>query len=217
MPFCALSVAKGIVINMIEAINLCKRFGDKIIFDNLNFIIKDGEFVCFSGESGRGKTTLLNMIGMLEPTTSGKILINGHEIKTSHERLKYFRSGIGFVFQNFALVEEKSVEQNLKFIRKNYRTGVTIDEALCMVGLSEKKDSKVYTLSGGEQQRVALARLFIKQCDIILADEPTGSLDNQNAKNILQILKKLNETGKTVILVSHDEYIKKNSGRLIEL
>lgn len=202
---------------MVEIQHLCKRFGDKILFDDLNIHVKQHEFVCLAGASGRGKTTILNMIGHIESPTSGKVLINGEEIVSKRERLNFFRNTVGFVFQNFALVEEKTVEQNLNLVHPRYRNKTTISEALEMVGLSAKIKSKVYTLSGGEQQRVALARLFIKPCDLILADEPTGSLDKNNAERVWDILNLLNKNGKTVIVVSHDEFIQKNSRRLIEL
>ena len=118
---------------------------------------------------------------------------------------------------NFALIENKTVEQNLELIRKGSRTNYTIEEVLERVGLGSKRNSKVYTLSGGEQQRVALARLFLKKCDIILADEPTGSLDAKNAQIIMDILLSLNAEGKTVIIVTHDRKIKDKAQRVIEL
>ena len=166
---------------MIEGIELSKRFEGRVLFENFNFKIESGEFVCFSGVSGCGKTTLLNMIGMIEPFDSGKLLIDGEAIVTPKQRMQYFQKKLGFLFQNFALVENKTVEQNLKLIRKQDRTNLTMEEALKRVGLSGVLKQKVYTLSGGEQQRVALARLFFKQSEIILADEPTGSLDEANA------------------------------------
>ncbi|MDR1158169.1 MAG: ATP-binding cassette domain-containing protein [Oscillospiraceae bacterium] len=202
---------------MIECIDLCKSFGEKELFHNLSFQIDSGEFFCFSGESGRGKTTLLNILGMIEPPTAGKVLFDGSEIRTNGERLNFFRTKVGFVFQNFALVEGKTVEQNLALVRKSNRQNISIQEALDNVGISEKVKSKVYTLSGGEQQRVALARLFIKKCDIILADEPTGSLDSHNAKIVIDILKTLNTQGKTVVLVTHDSNIKQVCDRVISL
>ena len=194
---------------MIEGIELSKRFEGRVLFENFNFKIESGEFVCFSGVSGCGKTTLLNMIGMIEPFDSGKLLIDGEAMVTPKQRMQYFRKKLGFLFQNFALVENKTVEQNLKLIRKQDRTNLTMEEALKRVGLSGVLKQKVYTLSGGEQQRVALARLFFKQSEIILADEPTGSLDEANANRIMQILKELHQEGKTIILVTHDEKIKK--------
>lgn len=202
---------------MIEGIELSKRFEGRVLFENFNFKIESGEFVCFSGVSGCGKTTLLNMIGMIEPFDSGKLLIDGEAMVTQKQRMQYFRKKLGFLFQNFALVENKTVEQNLKLIRKQDRTSLTMEEALERVGLSDVLKQKVYTLSGGEQQRVALARLFFKQSEIILADEPTGSLDEANADRIMQILKELHQEGKTIILVTHDEKIKKMAERVIEL
>ena len=202
---------------MIEGIELSKRFEGRVLFENFNFKIESGEFVCFSGVSGCGKTTLLNMIGMIEPFDSGKLLIDGEAIVTPKQRMQYFQKKLGFLFQNFAVVENKTVEQNLKLIRKQDRTNLTMEEALKRVGLSGVLKQKVYTLSGGEQQRVALARLFFKQSEIILADEPTGSLDEANANRIMQILKELHQEGKTIILVTHDEKIKRMAERVIEL
>jgi putative ABC transport system ATP-binding protein len=202
---------------MIEGINICKSFNGRELYNGLSFQIDDGEFVCFSGESGTGKTTLLNIIGMIEPLSSGNLRFDGAEIKTGKERLDYFRTKVGFVFQNFALVEGKTVEQNLSFVRKQSRNDVSIKAALNAVGLADKLKSKIYTLSGGEQQRISLARLFIKKCDIILADEPTGSLDSRNAQQVISILKTLNAEGKTIVLVTHDISVKHACGRVIEL
>lgn len=202
---------------MIEGINLTKKFGDRLLFDNLSFTIKTGEFVCFSGESGKGKTTLLNMIGQIEPPTSGEIRYDGKEVRTSRDRLAFLATKVGFIFQNFALVEGKTVSQNLEFVKKKNRQNISVEEALERVGLADKLHAKVYTLSGGEQQRVALARLYIKKADIILADEPTGSLDRHNADLVMSILKDLNSQGKTIVLVTHDDAIKERCNRIIEL
>lgn len=202
---------------MIEIKGVCKSFSDHEIFNHLNLEIENGEFVIFSGVSGCGKTTLLNMIGGLEPVDSGTILVDGIDISKRKNKLDYFSKKISFLFQNFALIEDKTVEQNLKLVRKASQSGVSIEDALKRVGLLDKLKNKVYTLSGGEQQRVALARLMIKKCDIILADEPTGSLDSQNADAVMDILRSLNAEGKTIILVTHDEKIKKQGKRVVEL
>ncbi len=202
---------------IIEGKNIVKKFGERVLLNRFSFVIEDGEFVCFSGVSGSGKTTLLNIIGLLEPIDGGKLLINGSEYRTNRQKLNYYRSQVGFLFQNFALIENKTVEQNLELVSKKNRSGCTIEESLEKVGLRDKLYQKVYTLSGGEQQRVALARLFLKKCDLILADEPTGSLDTENAKMVMRILLDLNRQGKTVVLVTHDERIKKMAGRIIEL
>ena len=202
---------------MITGSNITKRFGDRVLFDHLNFVIEDGEFVCLSGPSGKGKTTLLHIIGLIEPVDEGEIRIDGKLWKKSRERREFFREKVGFLFQNFALIENRTVRENLELIRKKNRTSETIPEVLKRVGMEDKEDQKVYTLSGGEQQRVALARLFLKKCSIILADEPTGSLDAGNAETVMKILTDLNREGKTVILVTHDEKIRKMAGRVMEL
>lgn len=202
---------------MITIKNLCKAYGDHILFQNLNMEIQSGEFVVFSGPSGCGKTTLLNMIGALEPFDEGEILVDGIDISRKKNRLDYFSRKVGFIFQNFVLMEEKTVRQNLEIIQQKNRTKISIEKALELVKMGDKADSKVYTLSGGEQQRVALARLLVKKCSLILADEPTGSLDRGNAKLVMDILNILNHYGKTIILVTHDEEIKKQGGRIIEL
>lgn len=202
---------------MIKATHLCKSFGNHVIFKDLSFEIKNGEFICFSGKSGAGKTTLLNIIGQLEPASSGIITYDGEEIDSTKKRLNFFRSKVSFVFQNFALVEGKTVIQNLNLVKKSNRANLSAKEVLEKVGLQDKINEKVYSLSGGEQQRVALARVFYKQSDIILADEPTGSLDRLNADRIISLLRELNATGKTIILVTHDEKIKTQSDRIIEL
>ncbi|ASI36416.1 MULTISPECIES: ATP-binding cassette domain-containing protein [unclassified Exiguobacterium] len=202
---------------MIQIQGVSKTFEGKSLFENLSLQIEAGDFVIFSGPSGCGKTTLLNMVGALEPLDAGKILVDGQDITKKRNQLDYFRTKIGFLFQNFALVDQKTVRQNLDIVQKSYRSGRTIEEVLSAVGLEEKIDKKVYMLSGGEQQRVALARLMLKKCDIILADEPTGSLDQANAERVMTILQELNASGKTVILVTHDEAIKKQGNRLVEL
>lgn len=202
---------------MIEGINITKKFDDLVLFQNYNFSIEDQGFVCFSGASGTGKTTLLNMIGLIEPIDSGTLKINGIEYKTNKQKMEYFRTVVGFLFQNFALIENKTVEQNLELIREDSRTDYSIEEVLERVGLTSKLNSKVYTLSGGEQQRIALARLFLKKCDIILADEPTGSLDAKNAQIIMDILHAMNLEGKTIIIVTHDQKIKDRAKVVIEL
>lgn len=202
---------------MIEGKNITKRFGELTLFNSFNFQIEDGDFVCFSGDSGMGKTTLLNIVGLIESLDEGELIIDGKQYLKNKEKLEYFRTKVGFIFQNFALIENKTVKQNLELIRKDSRTNCTISEVLEKVGLTDKLNKKVYTLSGGEQQRIAMARLFLKKCDIILADEPTGSLDAKNAEIVMNILLNLNKEGKTVILVTHDEKIKSKVKRVIEL
>ena len=136
-------------------------------------------------------------------------------ISQRKNKLSYFQNKVGFLFQNFALVDEKTVEQNLSIVRGVQTTDIL--KVLERVGLKGYENKKVYKLSGGEQQRVALARLMLKSCDLILADEPTGSLDKKNAMLVMDILKELNKENKTIILVTHDEEIKKMGTRTITL
>ncbi|MBT2685971.1 ATP-binding cassette domain-containing protein [Bacillus sp. ISL-37] len=202
---------------MIQIMNLRKTFQNKVVFDDFNLTLQDGEFVVFSGESGCGKTTLLNMIGAIETFDSGEILVDGIDISKKKNQISYFQKKIGFLFQNFALVDQKTVRQNLKLIKKESRSLISMEEALAEVGLTGKLNQKVYSLSGGEQQRVALARLMMKRCDIVLADEPTGSLDRKNALHVIEILKKMNAAGKTIVLVTHDEELKRFGNRVVKL
>ena len=192
---------------MIEFVNVFKAFGDKKLLNDFNLSIPDGEFVVFAGKSGCGKTTLLNMIGGLEKPDSGQLIVDGVDLYKRKNKTDYFTHKVGFLFQNFALIEDRTVEQNLNLVQKKARSGMELADVLATLGIQDKLKEKVYKLSGGEQQRVALARLMFKQCDIILADEPTGSLDNENAKMVIDILHKMNDMGKTIILVTHSEAI----------
>lgn len=197
--------------------NLCKRFDDKVLFDDYNMNIADGEFVVFSGNSGCGKTTLLNMIGGLEDPDKGTIIVDGIDVCQRKNKRNYFTYKVGFLFQNFALLENKTVRQNLELIQKKARTEYSIHEVLEAVGLADKEKTKVYKLSGGEQQRIALARLMLKKCDLILADEPTGSLDAKNADAVMDILHRMNSSGKTIIIVTHSEKIRTSEKKVVLL
>lgn len=205
---------------MIEIKNLNKKFNDKVIFNNLNLTIEDGEMLAISGASGSGKTTLLNILGKLDKEYDGNIIIDNKNLKTITQT-NYLRNTIGYLFQNYALADNLTVTRNLDFSLK-YSDDKSLEakeNALEMVGLDPKGylNKKIYTLSGGEQQRVALARLFLKPCSIILADEPTGSLDVKNSDVVLEILRKMNEHGKTVIVVTHDPYVLTVCDRVIKI
>lgn len=202
---------------MIILKNVCKKYNEHTVIDNLNLTINDGEFIILTGESGCGKTTLLNMIGAVEPVTSGEILVDNVDILKKKNQLEYYKNKVGFLFQNFALVDNKTVEENLNLIKKDARSSISIEDALKFVGLSGKSNQKIYKLSGGEQQRVALARLLIKKCEIVLADEPTGSLDKKNAAVVMKLLNEINKNGKTVIMVTHDMEIASAYGKQISL
>lgn len=202
---------------MVEIVNMSKSFHEKTLFIDYNLKIPDGAFVVIHGKSGTGKTTLLNIIGGLEKIDDGQVLVNGIDISKKKNKKNFYRYTVGFLFQNFALVDGKTVRQNLEMVSPTFRTDISIEDALTGVGLKGYDTKKVYTLSGGEQQRVALARLMIKKCELILADEPTGSLDPENTRMVMNILKNLNKEGKTIIIVTHNEEIVRDAEYKIEL
>ncbi|GKX66633.1 ATP-binding cassette domain-containing protein [Inconstantimicrobium mannanitabidum] len=207
---------------MVEVINLCKSFKDKIIFKDFNLGVEDGEFIGIVGKSGQGKTTLLNIIGTLEKADSGIVKIMGKEIATRKEKRILLRDRLGFVFQNYALVDNASVNENLEIALKHKKMNrkqkyYAIALALKDVGLDNYGDKIVHTLSGGEQQRIAIARLLLKDPALILADEPTGSLDIENRDVVVALFEKLHKQGKTIIMVTHDKNLAKFFSRTIEL
>lgn len=202
---------------MIELKNISKKYGNKTLFKDYSLSVDDGEFVIITGSSGCGKTTLLNIMSFFEPIDNGKIIVNDIDITKRKNQLKFLRDHVGWLFQNYGLVDNKTVKDNLKIIGKKCRSNFTLEQALDAVGLADKAEQFVYTLSGGEQQRVALARLMYKKCNIIFADEPTGSLDRDNAIQVMNILKSLNEMGKTVIMVTHDKSLLEYGTMIVEL
>lgn len=202
---------------MIQINHVKKTIGGHVIFDDLSMQIADREFAVLTGPSGCGKTTLLHMIGGIEPVDSGDILVGDFNVAKGKNLMHYYRHEVGFLFQNFALVERKTVAENLSMIRKDARNSLSMADALRRVGMAGKEKQMVYSLSGGEQQRIALARLMMKQCSLILADEPTGSLDPNNAAQVMGILKSFSEMGKTVIMVTHAPNLIEPSMRHIAL
>ncbi len=203
---------------MIKINNLCKKYGEHIIFNDLTVSIPDGELVAITGKSGCGKTTLLNMIGAIEPFDSGSIYVNEYNLSDKKCHLEYYRKETGFLFQNFGLIDNKTVKENLEIIKPKYRNDISIEYALDRMGLLAKMNEKVYKLSGGEQQRIAIARLLLKKSNIILADEPTGSLDRQNGDEVFNILKEIScSMNETVIIVTHDIRLADKCNRKIYL
>lgn len=207
---------------VIELKNVNKKYGNKDLFNNLNFSIEEGEMVAITGASGSGKSTLLNILGLIDKPDSGEVIICNNKNPYDNEKVKLnlFRYNIGYLFQNYALVDNYTVSKNLdialEYVKSNNKKELK-EEALKKVGLLDKLNSKVFELSGGEQQRIALARLMIKENNIILADEPTGSLDASNRDLILELLKDLNKEGKTIIIVTHDNVVADMCTRKINL
>ena len=206
---------------VIKIINMNKSYQDNIIFDKFNFEVEENTFNVVMGVSGSGKSTLLNIIGLLDKADSGDVILFGEKnIKPfSRKAEKMLREKIGYLFQNFALVENETVEYNLKLALDNIKADKKekIKEVLKEVQLEGYENKKIYKCSGGEQQRVALARLLLKQCDLILADEPTGSLDESNREIIIKLLKRMQDSGKTIVVVSHDPVFKDIADQIIYL
>ena len=185
----------------IDLLNVSKSFGSKKIFTDLNLRFESGKSYALIGGSGSGKSTLLNIIGRLEKIDSGNVLVDKQDIWKIRERT-FFKNTVGYVFQNYSLIENKTVYDNLKLITKDKKT---ITDVLEKVGLSsDYLHQKIYELSGGQAQRVAIARMLMKPRKIILADEPTGALDGKIGKEIIRLL--LNEIAedKYVIIATHD-------------
>lgn len=207
--------------SIIKLSSICKKY-DKPVLDDFDLCVEEGEFLIISGKSGSGKTTLLNIIGLLEKPDSGTVEIFGKKnpsLDKKDGRL-LIRDHIGYLFQNFALVENYTAKQNLELTCKISKTKFSdsrVQSVLEDLGIEGLMNKKVYKLSGGEQQRVALARLFIKKPDILLADEPTASLDPENANIVLEAISKLNQEGTTVILVTHNPEIVKRASRSLVL
>ncbi len=209
----------------IEVLNGTKKFGKRYIFKNLNLSVEDGEFISIIGPSGCGKSTLLNMVGLLESMDEGQIKLKEKEIPkiNSNKATMLRRNTINYLFQSFALISDMTIHQNL-FLAMKFTNITTkekdtrIEEILKKVHLEEFIDEKVNTLSGGEQQRVALARTILKPGDIILADEPTGSLDYAAAEIAFNLIKDLSKQyRKTVMMVTHNRDLAEKADRIINI
>ena len=199
---------------MIKLENVCKEYSAGMpAVQNINLHIEKGEFVFIVGSSGVGKTTLFRLLLKEIEPTSGKITIAGQDLsKIKRRHLPAFRRNIGVVFQDFRLLKEYNVYENIAFAQRVIQTPSRVikrevPKALSMVGLADKYKSFPNQLSGGEKQRVALARALVNKPQILMADEPTGNLDPQNAWEIMRLLEEANEAGTTIIVVTHSKEI----------
>ena len=214
---------------VIELKNLQKRYKvgkEKLhVLKSINLTINQGEFVMIMGKSGSGKTTLLNILGFLDKFDDGSYFFEYNNVTNLNEnkRSEFRNTNIGFVFQQFNLVETLNVFQNVelpmiynsKFSKKERKERV--ERSLKVVGLLDKVKQKPLQLSGGQQQRVAIARALVNDPQIIFADEPTGALDSETGIEIMNLLKSLNDSGKTVIMVTHDPDLTNYATKLINL
>ncbi|MCM0595761.1 ATP-binding cassette domain-containing protein [Weissella uvarum] len=202
-----------------------KKFGDKQVLKDVNLEFKKGQITTIFGRSGAGKTTLLNLIGLVDTPDSGKIKVFDQVLPkiTSREAMLWRRNKLDYLFQNFGLIDDITVEKNLN-ISLTYKklnkkvASLKKEQALADVGLDKSYLSKkIHTLSGGEQQRIAIAKTILKDPELVLADEPTGSLDIENKKKILNLLIELKARNKTLIIVSHDRDLENISDACVYL
>lgn len=202
--------------------NVSKKYSDNCMaLDKVSFTVEPNEFVSFVGPSGAGKTTLLKMLLAEERPTEGKVMLHDMDINfLSSQDINFMRRKIGAVFQDFRLLPNKNVYENIAFAmeaagRPDEEIESDVPHVLELVDLSPKIWNFPNELSGGEKQRVAIARAIVNQPDIIIADEPTGNLDPANTYDIVQILKKINNLGTTVILTTHNKGVIDSIGRRV--
>ena len=195
------------------------------ILKSLNLEIEEGEFIMIMGKSGSGKTTLLNVLGFLDKIDEGHYIFNDTDVSTLSEnkRSEYRAKYAGFVFQQFNLIDTINVYQNIEVpliyagVKDKNKRKELIYEKLDQVGLSDKALSSPNHLSGGQKQRIAIARAIVNSPKIIFADEPTGALDSETGRDIMELLSSLNKNGTTVIMVTHDQDMTKYASRVITL
>lgn len=194
------------------------------VLKGLNLSVKEGEYVAFMGPSGSGKSTLMNILGCLDSLTSGKYILDNQDVSTiKGDALAEVRNKkIGFVFQTFNLLPKMTAVENVALpalyagVKKNERIK-RATEALESVGLGDRIHHKPSEMSGGQRQRVAIARAIINNPRILLADEPTGNLDSKSGEEVLEIFKKLNDNGTTIVMVTHEEDVAEHCKRIIRL
>jgi len=209
---------------VIRLFRVCKRYGNKNALSDLSLDISRNELLFISGPSGAGKTTLLKLLYFGEPATEGQLLIDGMNLsRITRDRIPYLRRKFGVVFQDYKLIATKTIYENVALVlevlgEKRKHIQKKVRSVLRTVGMEDRMESYPPSLSGGEQQRVAVARAVVGSPEIILADEPTGNLDSESAEIILDLLRVFHHQGATVIIATHDiELIRKTGGRVIHL
>jgi putative ABC transport system ATP-binding protein len=197
---------------------------EQIVLNQINLVVNKGDFVAILGPSGSGKSTLMNIIGCLDLPTNGEYILSNQKVKELDEKkLAAIRNKeIGFVFQQFQLLPRLTALQNVELplvyagINEKERKN-RAKEMLAKVGLEDKQNNRPNQLSGGQQQRVAIARAMVTEPTILLADEPTGALDQKTGLQIMELFHEINKEGKTIIIITHDKEIAKHAGRVIHI
>ena len=209
---------------MIDIKNITKSFGSLQVLKGIDLHIEKGEVVSIVGPSGAGKTTLLQILGTLDKPDSGAVVVDGIDVGSlSAGKLSDFRNQhLGFVFQFHQLLPEFTALENIMIPayiagRKTKDARQRAEELLEFMGLSDRANHKPNELSGGEQQRVALARAIVNNPSMLIADEPTGNLDSKSGEEVLEIFKKLNDNGTTIVMVTHEEDVAEHCKRIIRL
>lgn len=214
----------GMQIKNVKKIFDEKQKNEKCVLNNISFEIKKGEMVSIIGKSGSGKSTLLHILGCMDTVSDGEYALDGIQVDllSNKKRAELRNHKIGFILQDFGLISEDTVLESVILPMMFDKTSLSklqkkAIEKLKLVDMEDMLDHKVATLSGGEKQRTAIARALVKNPDYILADEPTGALDTENAKIFMKQLHKLHEMGKTIVMVTHDLELAKECGRMIKI
>jgi cell division transport system ATP-binding protein len=209
---------------IIRMFHVSKQYGAKKALTDITLDIHKNEFVLVTGASGAGKSTLLKMLYLGEPVSGGQVLVEGLNLsRISHKRIPFLRRKFGIIFQDYKLIPTKTVFDNVALVleaagKKHRLIGKKVNAVLRTVGMEDRQKTLPLSLSGGEQQRVAVARAVVGDPDIILADEPTGSLDPESADIIFGLLKKFHERGGTLVIATHDRLlVEKAGGRIVRL
>lgn len=207
---------------MIKLVGVEKYYGTTHVLKGVDLSVAKGEFVAVTGSSGSGKSTLLNIIGGMDRPDAGKVFVEENEISSysDEELTRYRRKKIGFVFQFFNLLPNITVIENVRIplLLNNIRDEEKAYALVKRVGLEDKEKSYPHQLSGGEQQRVAIARALVLDPGVLLADEPTGSLDSRTGQAIMELVLQLREeTAKTILLVTHEEYVSRYASRTVRI
>jgi cell division transport system ATP-binding protein len=210
--------------SIIRMFHVHKHYGSKNALIDITLDVSKNEFLFISGASGAGKSTLLKLLYLGEPVSEGQVLIDGINLsRISHKRIPFLRRKFGIIFQDYKLIPTKTVFENIALVleakgKKRRLIEKKVKSVLRTVGMEERLNSLPPSLSGGEQQRIAVARAVVGDPKIILADEPTGSLDNESASIILDLLKWFHTRGATIIIATHDkQLIRKTGCRVIQL
>ena len=208
---------------IIEVKGLKKNYGELEVLKSIDLEIEEGQVVCIIGPSGSGKSTFLRCLNRLEKTTEGKVIVDGYDLTDKNTDLNFVRQEIGMVFQHFNLFPHLTIKENITLapVELGRETKEEADkhalELLGMVGLEDKADVYPKTLSGGQKQRVAIARALINHPRILLADEPTGALDQKSGKQVMELFEELNKEGVTIVMITHDAHVASKAKRVIHI